>query len=181
MKSPVAEKYAKALFAVAKQKATQAAVFAQLNSVVDAFKGVDGAMAFFASPVVSAAGKAETLKKALGSQIDQINPDLLQLLFVLGENDRLGELQNMRESYQRLLNEDQGIKQGHVRTATELDSAALTGLETRVGSILKAKVSLTQSVDPTLLGGVLVQVGGWTFDDSLSSHLYRLSENLING
>ena len=80
MASPVAEKYAKALFAVAKQKATHAAVFAQMKTVVDALKSVEGASAFFSSPLVSANLKLEALKKALSSQIDQINPDLLQLL-----------------------------------------------------------------------------------------------------
>ena len=51
-------------------------------------------------------------------------------------------------------------------------------IEETVSAVTKKKVILNFTVDPKLLGGMTAQVGGWTFDDSLETHLTRLSEDL---
>ncbi|MFZ4405339.1 MAG: F0F1 ATP synthase subunit delta, partial [Pseudobdellovibrionaceae bacterium] len=43
---------------------------------------------------------------------------------------------------------------------------------------LNKKIILTSQKDPSLLGGLVAQVGGWTFDDSLKAHLSKLEEIL---
>jgi F-type H+-transporting ATPase subunit delta len=43
---------------------------------------------------------------------------------------------------------------------------------------LNKKIILTYKEDPTLLGGVVAQVGGWTFDDSIETHLIKMNEEL---
>ncbi len=176
----MAQKYAKALFSVAKQKGNQIQVGMQLAAIYKGLDSVEGALQFFQNPLVSGPTKLEVVKKAIASQLDQVNPDLLQLIFVLGDNDRLGEFKNLTNEYNKMLDADSGIMRGTVRSAATLDAEALANLEKKIGNILKTKVLLSQLQDTSLLGGAIVEVGGWTFDDTLSSHLDRLSEKLIN-
>jgi F-type H+-transporting ATPase subunit delta len=51
-------------------------------------------------------------------------------------------------------------------------------LEQTIAGVTKKKVILNFTEDKKLMGGLVAQVGGWSFDDSLQSHLTRLTEDL---
>jgi F-type H+-transporting ATPase subunit delta len=53
-----------------------------------------------------------------------------------------------------------------------------TKIEDIVTKVTRKKVILSFVEDAKLIGGTVAQVGGWTFDDSLESHLRRLNEDL---
>jgi F-type H+-transporting ATPase subunit delta len=44
--------------------------------------------------------------------------------------------------------------------------------------ILNKKIVLTYTEDPGLLGGMVAQVGGWNFDETIEKHLKRMSDEL---
>src|SRR5437868_4697254 len=62
--------------------------------------------------------------------------------------------------------------------AQALSTDAKKSLETKISGVLKKKIVLTFQQDPKLLGGVVADVGGWTFDDSIDTHLKKLNEEL---
>jgi F-type H+-transporting ATPase subunit delta len=82
-------------------------------------------------------------------------------------------------AYKNLMDEELGLTRGVVRAAKPLSADQLKGLEEKIRIVLKKKITLTFEEDRSLLGGVVAQAGGWTFDDSLDMHLNNLNDSLI--
>jgi F-type H+-transporting ATPase subunit delta len=84
----------------------------------------------------------------------------------------------MVSAFETISDEDHGVTRGNVRSAATLSPESRQQIEDTVTKVTKKKVILNFTEDPKLLGGMVAQVGGWTFDDSLETHLTRMSEDL---
>jgi F-type H+-transporting ATPase subunit delta len=91
---------------------------------------------------------------------------------------RLQHISDILTSFEEIVDSQNGIIRGSVRSAVKLDQDARQNIEKVVSHFVKKKVILTYSEDVSLVGGVVAQVGGWTFEDTLDSHLRRLKEDL---
>lgn len=69
--------------------------------------------------------------------------------------------------------------EGTVYTAIALDEAEMLAVTEKFSNLLEDVVSLTQEIDPSLLGGMRVVVGGRVFDNSLKSQLEQLKQQMI--
>ena len=65
-----------------------------------------------------------------------------------------------------------------MRSATVLAPEERKQIETLVSRATKKQVILSYKEDPSLVGGLVAEVGSFTFDDSLISHLKRINEQL---
>jgi F-type H+-transporting ATPase subunit delta len=174
--SEVSKRYAKALLAVAKQKGVHAKVLAELQVVAQALTGDVEIKAYFANPTISAEKKAEVLKSAFTNK--GVSEEVVNTLILLAENNRSEIFDQVVAAYQDFLDIEGGVTRGVVRSAQPLSADAQKALETKINGVLKKKIVLTFEQDPKLLGGVVANVGGWTFDDSIDTHLKKLNEEL---
>jgi len=174
--SEVAKRYAKALLAVAKQNGVSDKIFTELQTVATAFNQDPAVKAYFENPLAGPEQKLAVVNAALSAK--SVSPELLNTFVLLAEKGRLGYLQELVQAYQLLLDEEAGITRGTVRSAQPLSSEAQKEVEARITQVLKKKIILTYQQDPKLLGGVVAQVGGWTFDDSIDTQLKKLNEEL---
>lgn len=171
--SQVSKRYAKALFAVVKNKEL---VLNELRVVSRVIESDPALASFFGSTINSNVEKKEIISKAIESK--GISPDLESFLLLLAEKGRFHHLNDILISYETLVDEQNGLARGVVRSAVKLDQESRVKIESVVSHFVKKKVILTYTEDPTLVGGVVAQVGGWTFEDTLDSHLRRLKEEL---
>lgn len=172
----VAKRYAKALLAAAKQAGAHNQVYAELEQIVKGFNADLGVKSYFSNPTISAEQKVSVLNAALKGQ--QVSETILSTLKVLGENDRLELIEQVLVAYREMLDLEEGITRGVVKSAQPLSAAAQKEVEQKIAKVLNKKIVLTYEQDPKLLGGVVAQVGGWTLDDSLDTHLKKLNEEL---
>ncbi len=172
----VSKRYAKALLALTQQKGAQAKTLVELKAVAEAFSGDATVKAYFENPTVASEQKVATIKAALGGKT--LSEDVVNTLQLLAEKGRLDSLTEMVEAFSQALDEEQGVTRGTVRSAKLLSQEAQKDLETKIQKVLNKKIILTYQEDPKLLGGVIAQVGGWTFDDSIETHLKKLNEEL---
>jgi F-type H+-transporting ATPase subunit delta len=175
--SEISRRYAKALISVTKETNNQGAVLAELRAIQEPF-AEPTVQAFFSSPVVAWEVKIESVKKSLLSQ--KLANETTNLVLLLAKNGRLSHLTSIIESYQSLLDHESGVTRGVVRGARPLDQKFQSELEAQIATTLKKKIVLTFKEDPSILGGVVADVGGWTFDDSIETHLLRMNEALVN-
>ena len=106
-------------------------------------------------------------------------PEILKnFMLLLGMKNRLSLFADIVTSYQSIADEAHGVTRGVVRSATVLAPDERKRIEELVGRATKKQVILTYKEDPSLLGGLIAEVGSFTFDDSLSSHLTRINEQL---
>lgn len=174
--SEVSKRYAKALLAVAKQKGIHARAQLEIQALANAFSADVAIQSFVSNPMISADDKVSSVKKALEGK--GLSEEVLNTVVLLAEKNRLEILDQVAHAYQDLLDLEEGLTRGIVRSAQPLSADAQKDIEQKVGKILNKKIILTYQQDPKLLGGVVAQVGGWTFDDSIDSHLKKLNEEL---
>lgn len=174
MISEVSRRYGRALYELVSQNNKQDQVFSELRSLKEAVKE-PMIQDFFASPVVTPENKMELLKSVLGSKV---SPEIIQTLELLANKNRLSIFSEMVDAFEQMSDEAHGVSRGTVRSSKTLSPEARKKIEETVAQVTKKKVILNFTEDPSLLGGMVAQVGGWTFDDSLETHLTRMSEEL---
>lgn len=172
----VASRYARALFNLAKENKEQDALFEQMRVIDDAFSLEKDITEFVHSPLIRPADK----EKAIAGLIAKIkiSDTLKNFLLVLAKKNRLDLFPEVLTAFQQINDESNGVTRGTVRSATPLAPEERKRLEQLVGKATKKQVILTYKEDPSLLGGMVAEVGSFTFDDSLSAHLTRINEQL---
>ncbi len=103
---------------------------------------------------------------------------LLNILKVLASHDRSYILRSVREEFRKQYDKAKGITPVRVVTAVPLPESRPRLLPT-ASFRHRGQPILQPEVDPSLIGGVVVQIGDVVFDGSLSSSLARLREKLI--
>ncbi|KAG9078924.1 ATP synthase F0 subcomplex subunit OSCP atp5, partial [Ceratobasidium sp. 370] len=101
------------------------------------------------------------------------------LFEVLSENGRLGETTGVIESFNELLSKHKGELEVVVTSAAPLERSLLSRLETTLKTSQAASqaktVRVTNKVDPSILGGLLVDFGDKTIDLSVSSKVNKMN------
>ncbi len=172
----LAKRYAKAIFGLSVENGTQDRVLADLRALNTSFTADASIQDFFASPMFSVSQKSDALKKALAGK--SVTPEVNQFLMLLADKGRLEIFGEAVDSFQDEIDAANNVCRGVVRSTTALGPAERTQIEKTVEGVLKKKVIMTYKVDPTVIGGLVARVGSHTFDDSLSTHLKRMSEEL---
>ncbi len=177
MKSGVlAKRYAKALFSFATENKTQDRVLNELRALVEVFCLDPEVARFFDSPMIPASEKLKCIKTSISES--GVSSDLRQFLLVLADKGRLPLFGEIVEAFQEQIDASNGVCRGNVRSTTPLAPAERLQIEQTVEKVLRKKVIMTYKIDSSVIGGLVAQVGSFTFDDSLSSHLKRMGDEL---
>jgi F-type H+-transporting ATPase subunit delta len=175
MISEVSRRYARALYEVALSHKSQDRVFAELRVIGQVYDADAEISGFMTNPLIAPEQKAKALEGALKSKISE---ELMSTLLVMAQKNRLGQFHEMVQAFEEISDEAHGVTRGVVRSATPITAEEQKRIEETVNKVTKKKVILKFEEDPTILGGMVTQVGGWTFDDSLKSHLHKISDEL---
>lgn len=172
----LATRYARALYGLAKETSEQDAVFAQMRTIDEAFSLDKTIGDFISSPLYRPTDKVKALE-SITAKMD-FSAALKNFLLVLARKNRLSILPEILVAYQTIADEAHGVTRGVVRSAAVLGPEDRKRIEEFVSRATKKQVILTYTEDPSLLGGLVAEVGSFTFDDSLTSHLNRINEQL---
>lgn len=169
--------YAKAVFELAGEKGDVSAVAQQLRGFWNACREHDSLVAALTGPSVDAKSRKAILAdvaKSLG--LTGLSSRLLEMLAVRG---RLGQLPEILDQLEAMIESSQGVLAGKVRSAVELSADEVSALSAALTKRIGGRVKLSQVVDPSLLGGVVATVAGRTFDASLRTQIERFKNELI--
>ena len=108
-------------------------------------------------------------------------PTVVQFLRVLNRHGRLGLVRSVARAARALWDHRQNRRPVFVKTAVPLDDAQQDALRARLGRLLSATPVLHVQVDPSLIGGLVVQVGDDVYDASVRNRLEQLRHRLIEG
>ncbi len=170
----VGQVYAKALLGAAQAEGKVDAIVDQLESLVkDVLAKQPVLSAAFVNPKVAVENNVALLDRVFGQAMD---PILLKALKVMARRRRLGMITSIQQAASRMRDEAQGRLQVFVTTAQELDVAALNSLREKLKTMLKAEVALTNKVEPSVIGGLLVRIGDTVFDGSVDGQLNQMKK-----
>jgi len=178
-KARLARVYAEALLAAATKANLADDVGEELSSVADGvLKPNPKIVEFFNSAAVSRNAKLPILKAAFDKPG---GPSILfrKFLGVLNQNGRLGLIRDIAATYHTLRDQQGNRVRVKVRTAAALDDAQLASLTATLQTTLKQEPILNVTIDPDLLGGLVVQIGDRVYDTSVKSRLETLRTHLM--
>ncbi|MBI4635296.1 MAG: ATP synthase F1 subunit delta [Candidatus Rokubacteria bacterium] len=182
MRAPagVARSYAKALFALARERNETDAVAREVGTVVEVLAGEPELRAFFARPWI-AAGARRAAAVEIATRLG-VSPLVRDFLALVASKGRAGHFEAMAAAYRDLLDAAEGRVRARVRTAVPLTDDARSTLARRLGQTLgSTQVVLQEEVDAQLLGGFVAEIGSVIVDGSLDGQLARLRERLARG
>jgi F-type H+-transporting ATPase subunit delta len=170
----IAQVYARSLFEVAEERDRIDVVREQLGQFTDALAESRELELFFFSPYFSTEEKKEGLDKAVEGA-DEI---VRNFLAVLIENHRMPALMRVRREYERLWQEANKMLPVQVTSAVELDEAVTRQIGEEIGRQTGRRVELSTTVDPDVLGGIVLRVGNSILDASIRTRLERLRKQV---
>ena len=169
--------YAKALVAAAEKAGQSDQVVEELEEIVtEVFDKLPQVAAALTSPRLKHEEKLLMLDKAFGGKVSTTT---LNFLKVLSRHGRMGSIRATARSARKLLNESRNRVEVEVRTAAPLSNPLREAISTKLAAMLGREVVLSTTVDPELLGGVVVRVGDTLYDGSLSSKLLSMRTQAI--
>lgn len=169
-------RYARALFDLAVEGKSIAAVEASLQALNDALAESADLKALIASPVVGrgAAGAAvAAVAETLG--VDGLTKNFLG---VLSGNRRLNLLPAVIRDFAALNAARKGEVTAEVTAAHKLTATQQKALAAKLKAGIGRDVALNVTVDPAILGGLVVRVGSRMIDSSLKTRLDMLGQAL---
>ena len=175
MSGKVARRYAKALFALAREARTIESVAAELNELRTAF-GDPTVLAVLASPTMTAA-RLTTLVQQLTQQL-RVSELTANFLMVLAHNRRLDQLPGVCDRFQELHDRALNRIRVSIRSATALPTERLNAIVANFEKATGKTVLATTVADPALLGGVVVEAEGKVYDGSVRTQLDRLADEI---
>ncbi len=171
--------YARALIGAAQSGGVADQVIEQLGRLVDEYLAQSPELrAAFASPRIDEAEKTRIIDRIFG---DEFDPILIKFLKVMAGRDRLGYVAAVRKAAEEIHDEMMGRVVASVRTAVPLDDALRTQISEQLGTLMQKQVRLRESVDPDLIGGMIIRIGDRVFDSSVANRLDKMARRTRSG
>ena len=169
--------YAKALLGAAEKAGQTDAVVEELDSLIaDVLDKLPSLHAALASPRIGHEEKVSILDRAFAGRM---TPVLLNFLKVLSRHGRLDCLRAIAEEAQKQLNGLRGRVEVSVTTAAPLSNPLREQIVTRLAALLGQEIVLRTTLDPEMLGGLVVRIGDTVFDGSVSARLIQMRDAAV--
>lgn len=170
--SAVAERYAGSLYELAADSKAVAGVEQDLSRFETLLAGSDDLKRLISSPVFS----AEDQLKAISAVADKAGISGLtgNFLRVVAKNRRLFAVPGIIAAFRRIAAEARGEAEARVTSAHALTAAQQTELKAALKAVAGKDVAISLTVDPSLLGGLVVRIGSRQIDTSLKTKLASL-------
>ncbi len=166
--------YARALYQAALDAGRVDAVAGDLAALAGAMSDVPELRAFLRNPQIDPAGKADVLAE-LASGADELVRNFVRLV---AEKGRAGELPEISAELDALVAQAQNRLAVELTTAHELSDDEAASIVAAIEKASGRTVDATRSVDASLIGGIVLQVGSHRADGSVRGRLERLRHEL---
>lgn len=170
----IARVYAKSLFEVAVEHGVLDEMREQLAQFADELAGSRDLQVFFFSPYFSSQEKKDGIRKIIEGGDERF----VRFLELIAERHRMPVVFRMRKAFDALWREERKLLPVSVKSAVELDPALIEEIGRKIEEQTGRKVELTSTVDPDVLGGLVLQVGDRVLDASVRNRLERLRKQV---
>jgi F-type H+-transporting ATPase subunit delta len=170
----IAEVYARALFEAGRDDAVLDRVHDELDQFADALDEDRNLQVFLFSPYFSSEEKKDGIRRIVSDADER----LLNFLELLAERHRMPALFRIRRIFDGLWAEENKLLPVMVTSATELDAGLVDTIGQRIAEQTGRQVELSSSVDPDVLGGLMVRVGNMVLDATVRNRLEQLRKQV---
>jgi len=172
-----AARYARALFDVALGQNAPEQFASELGTVVELVSGHDELQRALTNPSVPVRGKRGVIAELAGRLA--LSPAVEKTLLMLADRDRLTLLPDILAVYQERLMDHRHEVRAEVTTAVPLAEGAAARVQQTLSDVTGRRVTLTATVDPSIIGGLVTRIGGTVYDGSVATQLATLRQKLV--
>lgn len=178
--NPLTEKvalpYARALFDFSVEKNIMHQITADFQNLDIFFNESKELITYLNNPIRNQKSKRAILEKTLKSQI---NIETFKFLMVLIDRDRINVLTTIINKYLELVYEAASIKMIEISTASEFTNSQKETLIQKLKELTNAReIRLIITIDPSLIGGFLIQTESKILDFTVKNQLQQLAKHL---
>lgn len=166
--------YAKALFDAAKETGRLQEVRSDFTDLVAALEASADLRNLLRNPQIDVRAKQAGLD-AVFADSEEVFRSFLRLL---AEKGRLAGAEEIQRDFERLVAEDERVLEVELTTALELTDAEAAEIVEQIAKASGRRIDATRSVDPSLIGGIVLEIGSFRADASVRGRLDSLRQEL---
>jgi F-type H+-transporting ATPase subunit delta len=174
--SPVALSYARALLDLAREQNAHERVGQDLAAIRQLLEADPNLGQFLRDPAIAKDERRTIIDRILRPLV---HPLVGNFLLVVNQHGRLGVLDQIAGAYHALLDELLGKVDVEVTVAQQLSPDQLEQVRRRVGDALKKTAVIKQTVDDSIIGGMVLKVQDKLIDASVKSQLQSMRKQLL--
>lgn len=174
--SVVGDRYAESLFDLAKEENKVTQYLDDIKLVGEVLDSDPQIVQFFNHVLIENDKKIQLLDQSFKGNVDQY---VLNFLKLLVQSRRIRYIDDIVKSYINLSNQYLGIEGGMIYTPYELTDQQIQDIEKAISQKENKKVTLKVSIDPSLLGGIKVQIANRIYDGTIKNKVEMLKKELL--
>lgn len=171
----VATRYAAALFGAALARGEHERVLEDFGGLELLYERDASLQNFLEAPNILDSDKHALLEKLFRGRVA---PLLEHFFYLLLRKKRIQHLPLVFDLYRRLVEQHLGVERAEVLTAVPLAEELAAALQTQLERLIGKRVQLRSTIQPSIIGGVVVTVGGKILDGSIRHRLEQLRDEL---
>lgn len=172
----VSARYAKSLMEIALEKGNLDQVVNDMNYLNETQSANKELVSLFNSPIVDSAKKIAVFKEVF-AQFESITMDFVVMVT---EKKRENFLPEIAKSFDAQVKEYKGIHTVELVSAVSLDDSTKRTILAKVEASVNGTLEVTETIDPSIIGGFIVKMGDRRIDASISSQLNKLKQSLTH-
>eukprot|EP00978_Attheya_sp_CCMP212_P024786 scaffold78515_cov46-Attheya_sp.AAC.4 len=172
-------RYANATFTAASKAGKLDIVESELLAIKASSENSKEFRSFLENPLISRDSKSNTLSSILTGKTSPITTNLMTML---ADNARLSEVGKIVDTYISFMKAKRGEVEATIISADDLTKAQIKSITlamTKQVGVDGGKVVLSTKVDPSILGGLQVQIGDKFLDLSVASRIDAVSRTVV--
>jgi F-type H+-transporting ATPase subunit delta len=174
----LAQIYAKSLFELAESQGGREMlelVAGELEDILELTRTDAQFNEFLASRILAAGDRERSMRTILQGRVSDLTLNFLQ---ILNNKQRLGHLVPIAGAFDQMVQEKFGRVEVDLYTPAPITPEQLREIRERLQKTLNREPIIHPYIDPTLIGGMRLQIGDMLIDGSLASRLRRFKEQM---
>jgi F-type H+-transporting ATPase subunit delta len=167
--------YARALYDAALDAGKVKDVQSELAAAAEAMAELPQLRSVVGNPQLDSASKAAVLEAAVGEP-SELTTNFLRLV---ADKCRAGSIEGISKEYERMVARAEGQLTVELTTAYELSDNDAREIVQQIEQASGRRVEATRTVDPKLIGGIVLQAGSLRADASVRGRLERMKQELL--
>jgi F-type H+-transporting ATPase subunit delta len=173
----VAARYAKSILDLSIEQKSLDAVLSDMKTFANIVTNSGDMRNLLASPIVPGDKKLAVVKHLFEKHFQPLTIKFFEIII---RKKREGFLGTIAKGFIEQYNQLNNIANATVKSAIELSDAVIDEIKGHIESQTGQKINISATVEPELIGGIVVQVGDKLFDASIAGKLGKLKQELLN-
>ena len=174
----LAREYGEGLYELARDEDLRQMIHEQLEDISALLKQEPQFVRLLCSRAVE---RKERLRVIDETFVNHVHPYVSNFMKLLVEKEHFDAFLLCCEWFHQRYNEDFRVVEAAVTSAVPLSEAERSALRVKLAKLSGRQVKLIETVDPSVIGGVRVEMDGKRYDNTIQDRLGRLRQSLVHG